>query len=443
MAAQAPKREFRAAWIATVFNIDFPSKATLTPAQQRAEFVNLIAAHQAAGLNAVVVQVRSACDAFYPTALEPWSEYLTGKQGQAPQPLYDPLAFMIAECHGRGMEFHAWFNPYRAIPDVTTAKIDSSRHVAALHPEWILPYDKLRVLDPGQAEVRAYVVEVVLDVVRRYDIDGVHFDDYFYPYPKAGFSLNDDASFQKDPRGFSNRADWRRDNVNLLIRQVYDGIRAAKPWVKFGVSPFGIWQNQSAAQPLGSPTNGTQSYHDVYCDAREWAKQAWVDYLAPQLYWHIGFSAADYAKLAPWWAQNAFGRNLYIGQAAYRVQTATSAWQQPDQIPNQIRLNRQLPGVQGSIFYNTNTLLKNPLGLLDSLDRHFYKNPSLQPLMPWKDAVAPPQPLALTAVPGSKGVLLSWKKPATGAGELDKIRQYAVYRFLDNAPVDLNQATSV
>lgn len=441
--APLPKREFRAAWVATVFNIDFPSKATLTPTQQRAEFVSLISAHQAAGLNAVVVQVRGACDAFYPSPLEPWSEYLNGKQGQAPQPLYDPLAFMIAECHQRGMEFHAWFNPYRAVLDVTNAKIDSTRHVAVLHPEWLLPYDKLRILDPGLAEVRSYVIQVVMDVVRRYDLDGVHFDDYFYPYPKPGFSLNDDASFQKDPRGFVSRADWRRDNINLLIRQVHDSIQAVKPWVKFGVSPFGIWQNQGAAQPLGSPTNGTQSYHDVYCDARLWAQQSWVDYLAPQLYWHIGFSAADYGKLAPWWSQNAFGRNLYIGQAAYRVNTATAAWQQADQIPNQLRLNRELAGVQGSIFYNTNTLLKNPLGLLDSLKRQFYLYPSLQPRMPWKDSIAPPKPLELVAMPDSKGVLLTWKKPSTGSGALEKVRQYAIYRFLGNAPLDLGQASAL
>jgi uncharacterized lipoprotein YddW (UPF0748 family) len=444
-AQQPPKREFRAAWIATVANIDYPSKSNLTPEQQRSEFINIVEQHRLAGLNAVVVQIRPSADAFYASPFEPWSEYLTGKQGQAPQPFYDPLTFMIGECRKRGLEFHAWMNPYRAISDATVVKIDSSRHVAALHPEWILAYGNLRLLNPGLPEARKYVVKIVMDVVRRYDVDGIHFDDYFYPYPLSGAPpFNDDAAYQQDPRNIANRADWRRDNVNLLIRQLNDSIRAVKPWVKFGISPFGIWQNKSAGQPLGSETSGLQSHSAVYADSRAWIEQNWIDYLAPQVYWYIGFAAADYAKLVPWWNNNAFDRHLYIGQAMYRVNTNVISWQNPAEMPKQIRLNRKFDKVRGSIFYNTRSLNANPLGVRDSLRKNLYNKPALMPRMPWKDSVAPPPPAALKAGVETPGkVLLTWQKPATGTGELEKVRAFAVYRFPNGEMIDLGSAAAL
>jgi uncharacterized lipoprotein YddW (UPF0748 family) len=426
-----------------VSNIDFPSSKNLSPAQQRAEFVQLVEKHADAGLNAVIVQIRSACDAFYPSPYEPWSEYLTGKQGLAPSPLYDPLQFMVQECHKRGLEFHAWFNPYRAVVDVSTSNIDPAKHVSGLHPDWVLSFDKLRMLDPGLQEVRDYVTKIVMDVLRRYDVDGIHFDDYFYPYPKTGFTLADDATFQKFPRGFSNKADWRRDNVNLLIRTLHDSIKTIKPWVKFGVSPFGIWQNYSASQPFGSPSTGSQSYHDIHCDSRLWAQKGWVDYLAPQIYWQFGLAAADYGKLTPWWDQNIFDRNLYIGHAVYRVNSNTAAWQEPDQIPRQIRLNRSLPHVNGSIFYNTNTLNKNPLGVRDSIKKALYKYLALQPEMPWKDADPPEAPLGLRAEPFVNGVMVKWEKATPNPSELDRVKGYVLYRFVENEPINLEQAQAI
>jgi uncharacterized lipoprotein YddW (UPF0748 family) len=451
--AQLPKREFRAAWVATVGNIDWPSRAGLSGTQQQAEFVNLLSLHQQAGLNAVVVQVRSNADALYDSTLEPWADVLTGRQGQAPG--YDPLAFMIAECHRRGMEFHAWFNPYRAVSNANTAQL-AQNHVAVRHPEWLLSQGTLRILNPGLPAVRSYVTSVIMDVVRRYDIDGIHFDDYFYPYPPAAGTppFNDDAAYSAYGQAFSSRADWRRDNVNRFVGQVADSIRAAKSWVKFGISPFGIWQNRSTTQPLGSATNGLQSYTDVYADARLWVQQGWVDYIAPQLYWNIGLAAANYEVLVPWWAGvvqsspavGGINRHLYIGQAAYRVGTTSenATWQQPGHMPAQLRLNRNTAGIQGSIFYNTNALNRNPLGLRDSLQSAaFYARPALLPAMPWKSSPAQPAPTQLQAQRENNRVVLRWQKTNTGPSELERTRQYAIYRFMEGQVISTDDPTAL
>jgi uncharacterized lipoprotein YddW (UPF0748 family) len=431
------KREFRGVWIATVSNIDWPSRSTLTPEQQRAEFINILDQHQRSGINAVVVQVRSSCDAMYPSSLEPWSQWLTGRQGQAPQPLYDPLLFMIGEARRRGMEFHAWFNPYRAVTDARNANL-AANHIANTQPGWIRNYGNLRMLDPGLPEVRAYVTRVVMDVVRRYDIDAVHFDDYFYPYPETGQVFNDDSTFTRHARGFASRADWRRDNINLLIRGVADSIRATKPWVKFGVSPFGIWQNRGTTTPQGSDTRGLQSFSDIFADSRLWVQQNWLDYNAPQLYWSIGFAAARYENLVPWWAQNAYGRHLYIGQGAYRINTTTDPnWLNPNEVPRQLRLNRTHPEVNGSIFFSSRSVTGNPLSFQDSLRRDFYRFPALVPAMPWKDATAPAAP-TLTATLTREGVRLQWTRPP-GTSQLDRTRQFVLYRFPANQAVDLDR----
>ncbi len=441
--AQSPKREFRGAWIATVGNIDYPSSKTLTSAQQQAEFIKILDQHQQAGINAVMVQIRTNGDAFYPSELAPWAEWLTGRQGKMPDPYYDPMVFMIAECRKRGIEFHAWFNPYRAVSNVNTSVLDA-KHVAVKHPEWLLPYGTLRVLDPGNPEVIKHVTQVVMEVANKYDIDGVHFDDYFYPYPSTGLVLNDSATYAKNPRGILKKADWRRDNVNLLIKAISDSLKTVKPWVKFGISPFGIWQNKSTAQPSGSATGGLESYNDIYCDSRYWLQNALIDYIAPQIYWNIGFSVADFGILQPWWANNSFDRHLYIGHAAYRINaTDNTVWQNPTQMPTQIRLNRSNAKVQGSIFYNTNTLNKNLLGFRDSLITKLYKNPALMPTMAWKDAVAPNAPQNLNATLTNTGVQLKWTKPNTGTSEFEKIRGYVVYRFANNDAVDITKTEAI
>ena len=443
--AQNPKREFRGAWIATVGNIDYPTSKNLTTAQQQAEFIKLLDQHKQAGINAVMVQIRTNGDAFYPSELAPWSEFLTGRQGKAPEPFYDPILFMISECRKRGIEFHAWFNPYRAVANVNTSILDA-KHVAIKHPEWLSPFGNLRVLDPGNPEVRKHVTQVVLEVTNKYDVDGVHFDDYFYPYPDpAGIiKYNDSTTYANNKRGILNKNDWRRDNVNLLVKAISDSIKSVKPWVKFGISPFGIWQNKSTAQPLGSATGGLESYNDIYCDTRTWLQKGWVDYVVPQLYWNIGLAVADYSKLVPWWADNSFDRHLYIGQAAYRINaTDNTTWQNTSHMPSQIRLNRATNKVQGSIYYNTNTLNKNPLGFRDSLITNFYKTPSLMPTMAWKDDIAPNVPQNLSVNLTNTGLELKWTKPTTGTSELEKIKGYVIYRFANNETVDINKTGAI
>lgn len=434
------KREFRAVWVAHVTNIDFPTSRNLTPQAQRTEFINLLEAHRRSGINAIVVQIRSSCDAIYPAA-EPWSEWLTGRQGVAPNPLYDPLAFMIEEARKRGMEFHAWFNPYRAVVSTTTSNI-ADTHISKTKPEWIQTYGALQVLDPGLLEVRDYVTRMVMNVVRQYDIDGVHFDDYFYPYPQTGLTFNDERTFTQFPRGFTNRNDWRRSNIDLLIKAVSDSIKAVKPLVKFGISPFGIWKNQ-ASDPLGSNTRGLQSFSDIYADSRKWLQEGWIDYVAPQLYWNIGLSVADYAILVPWWARNAFGKHVYIGQGAYRIGSSTeAAWLMPTQMPNQIRLNRTFNEVQGSIFFSSKSLTSNLGGFQDSMRVNLYKNPALPPTMAWKDATPPLPPTSLTAKVTDKGIELRWEKPAP-ASDGQRARRFVVYRFEGNQPVNLENVSAI
>ena len=433
-----PKREFRAAWVATVSNIDWPSSRSLSVAAQKQEFVAILDLQKQAGLNAVFVQIRGYCDALYPSFFEPWSDVLTGQQGRTPQ--YDPLDFMISECRKRGMEFHAWFNPYRAVANINTAVLDSN-HVARKHPEWLLAYGNLRILDPAIPEVRNYVASVVLDVVKRYDIDGVHFDDYFYPYPQTGLVLNDDSTYIRYNRGFVNRDNWRRDNVDLFVKMISDTIKAVKPWVKFGISPFGIWQNKSTAQPLGSATGGLQSYNDLYGDTRKWLQEGWLDYAAPQLYWYIGLSVANYNVLVPWWNDIAFGRHIYIGQGAYRI-NADANWNAV-QMPTQLRLNRQYANVFGSIYFSHSSLKANLLGFTDSLRTNFYQYPALMPTMKWRDSLPPSVPTGLIATRNPSNVQLAWTKPAATTQELNRVRQFVIYRFDDYTPVNLSDVKAI
>lgn len=436
-AAQSPpKREFRGAWIATYFGIDWPNSSQ-TPAQQRAALITILNHHQATGINAVFLQVRSQCDAFYPSAIEPWSQYLTGKQGRAPSTAWDPLQFAIDECHKRGMELHAWLNPYRAIANVSNLPSFDASHVTKQHPEWMLASGTQLILNPGLPEVRDYITSVVTDIVQRYDVDGIHFDDYFYPTT----SFNDDAAFAAYPRGFTNRANWRRDNINLLIEGVNQTITTLKPWVKFGVSPSGIYRN-STNPDIGTPTKGLEHYTSHYADTRKWIQQGWVDYLAPQVYWNIGYSIADYSLIVPWWNNNTYARHMYIGMAGYRVGEA-GAWNIPTEIPNQVRLNRSYANIKGQANYNTSSLRTNKLGFRDSLRLDFYRKPALQPAMTWKDATPPGAPVELKVVKyGADSVVLDWTSTAATTGELDKARQFVIYRSED-PNVDIHSAENI
>ncbi|MDE3058212.1 MAG: family 10 glycosylhydrolase [Bacteroidota bacterium] len=417
-----PKREFRGAWIATVSNIDWPSQPGSPVAQQQAALISILDQLKSIGMNAVVFQIRPECDAFYQSKFEPWSYWLTGKQGQPPSPFYDPLQFAIEEAHKRGMELHAWINPYRAVNKVGQFSVDTT-HVSVRHPDWILSFAKsgggtLKILNPGLPQVRDYITAVIMDIVRRYDVDGIHFDDYFYPY--EGITTQDTATFRLYNRGFTDIGNWRRDNVNIFIKELHDSISTTKPWVKFGISPFGIWK---PGYPSG--ISGLDAYNTLYADAMAWLDQKTVDYLAPQLYWPNG-GGQDYGKLMPWWADStaANGRHLYIGQADYRI----TAWS-PGEMELQIRQNRANSKVQGSIFYNTNVLLSNPSHFADSLKQVYYKYPSLIPPMMWKDAV-PPNSVQNVMYAGAHvdAAQLAWNLPTT-ASDGDSASRYVVYRF--------------
>ncbi len=438
--AQSPKREMRGAWIATVSNIDWPTRSH-TPAQQQAALISILNHHQETGMNTIFLQVRSNCDAMYPSSIEPWSVDLNGLQGRAPSPLWDPLQFAIDECRKRGMELHAWINPYRAMSSYSQAAYNAldPLHVAKQHPDWLLATPTQRILDPAIPEVREHVTKVIMDIVRRYDVDGIHFDDYFYP----NATFNDDSTFNIYANGFTDRGDWRRNNVNLLIKKVNDSINTVKPWVKFGVSPSGIWRN--GTQFGGSATSGLEHYVTLYADSRKWIQEHWVDYLCPQVYWQIGLAAANYSVLIPWWNNVSNDRNIYIGMAGYKVGAAGQGTFTTDNtmIPREIRMNRDpaYPNIQGQVIYQTNSLQGNLLGFRDSL-KLFYQKPALQPAMPWKDNTAPAPVTSLSAQINGLSARLQWIPPAATVNEFDKIRQFAVYRSA-TAPIDISNANNI
>lgn len=427
--AQYPKRELRGAWIATVTNLDWPSTAGGSTESQKAELIAILDRLKAAGINAVVFQIRTECDALYASPYDPWSYWLTGQQGKAPSPFYDPLQFAVEETHKRGMELHAWFNPYRAYRQTNTYPV-APNHVTVLHPSWVITCpDKYKLLNPGIPEVRDYVTMIIMDVVRRYDVDAVHFDDYFYPYPEHRFTNQDDSSFAVHNRGYSKEriGDWRRENVNLLIQQVHDSVQLVKQYVKVGMSPFGIWRN-------GTPPGitGLDAYNDIYCDAVAWLNQKIIDYVTPQLYWRIG-GGQDFSKLMPWWESVRNGRHLYTGQAPYQLS--------PNEIANQIRLNRNNGGVSGSLFFRANFIAGD---LVDTLKSLSYRYPSLIPSMAWKDSVPPNPPRNLRYESGASGVALRWDTPLP-ASDNDTAARYAIYRFdhLPSQPSELSDVRNI
>jgi uncharacterized lipoprotein YddW (UPF0748 family) len=376
------KEEFRAVWIATVLNLNWPSATNLSPEVQKDEFIHLLDRAKEMGMNAVIVQVRPTADAFYPSHINPWSSYLMSQQGVNPG--YDPLLFMVEEAHKRNLEFHAWFNPYRVSMNIDRNQL-VPEHPASVHPDWVVEYGGKLYYNPGLSEVREHVMESVKEVVRNYDIDGVHFDDYFYPYKVNGVDFPDEQTYQVYGKGrFTDKGDWRRDNINQLVQFVSKVIKEEKPHVKFGISPFGIWKNKST-DPTGSETSGGESYDAIYADTRTWIQQEWIDYVVPQIYWSIGFPAAAYEKLVSWWANEVKGYHvhLYIGHAIYKIAANTPAWDNPDEIPNQISLNQQFPEVKGSVFFSIGDLLRNPLGVADRLQNDIYQEPALVPAMPW------------------------------------------------------------
>ena len=342
----------RGVWIASVANTDWPSRQGLSAEQQRSEYRALLDQAVANRMNAVFVQVRPTADAFWTSALEPWSHWLTGQQGRDPG--YDPMRFLIDEAHQRGLEFHAWFNPYRvSMTDDPNSLVPS--HPARVHPEWTFAYDGKLYYDPGVPQAREFSTAAIMDAVSRYDVDGVHLDDYFYPYPADGKPIPDERTFAAHGKGFDNIDDWRRDNVNDLISGLHEKVRAARPDADFGVSPFGIWRNASS-DPAGSDTKGMESYSSIFADTRRWVREGWVDYIAPQVYWQFGHPSADYAAVVPWWSQTVAGTGvkLYIGQAAYKV--GQPSWTDPAELTRHLAFNAGQPGVQGDIYFSAKSL---------------------------------------------------------------------------------------
>lgn len=437
----SPKREFRGAWLATVVNIDWPSRPGLSSATQKQQLIDILDDHQRSGINAIMLQVRPSTDAFYGKGRELWSRFLTGKQGLAPSPYYDPLDFAIVEAHKRGMELHAWFNPYRATFDLVESNTDAS-HITRTNPDWFFKYEGKMLFNPGIPEVREYIVSVIMNVVRNYDIDGVHFDDYFYPYPDSeNRPLPDDQAFIRYGSKFTNIADWRRNNVDTLIQTLSDSIHQEKKYVKFGISPFGIWKNKSQ-DPEGSESSGFDGYGKLYADARKWTQSGWVDYINPQLYFPLFYAVAPYEKLLDWWSYNTYGKHLYIGQGAYRANENREGWRNRQQIPDQIRYLRNNTRVQGSVFFSSKSLTKNLAGINDSLRNDFYRYPALQPVMLWLDDIDPNPPGDVSVSVLNNYVNIQWKAPAP-ASDGQSAYGYVVYRFNDGEEININQPKNI
>lgn len=362
------RKEMRGIWVATVLNIDWPSKKGLSVESQKQEFIKILDNVKEWNMNAVFVQIKPVGDAFYPSKFSPWSEYLTGIQGQNPG--YDPLKFMIEEAHKRNIEFHAWFNPYRLTMSGGIDKL-SNDNIGKQRPDWTITYGGKLYLNPGIPEVNDYIVKSIMEVVENYDIDGVHMDDYFYPYKVKGEIYNDEEQYNKYGSNFLKVDDWRRDNVNKLIEKLYSTIKHKNKNIEFGISPFGVWRNISTDSVRGSNTKaGIQNYDDLYADILYWMKKNWIDYVAPQIYWNQGFKIAEYNTLVDWWSKYAkeTKTNLYIGQAAYRIKD----WEKDDELINQIKYNRKSEEVKGSIFFSYSSLVKNPKGILEKIKNDVY-----------------------------------------------------------------------
>ena len=479
-----PKYEFRGTWMATVINLDWPQSGGIPVRFQKSDLINKLDKLDEIGINIVFFQIRTEGDALYDSPIEPWSKYLTGEEGKAPDPYWDPLEFAIEEAHKRGMELHAWLNPYRAmrtIPSDFTQKslseveqdeVDESlkpilqkeyekgkskqigtserdeKHVSNTHPEWLLVMNgKIAIMNPGLPEVINYNIDVVMDVVNRYDVDGIHFDDYFYPYPPnqmASFENDtlDDRTFEMYPRGFTNKADWRRNNIDIFVEQLYDSMQVVKPWVKFGISPFGIWKNN-----VPSGISGMDAYSVIFGDGITWLRDQTIDYITPQLYWEINrfvySSGQDYHALADWWADSAatYGRHMYPGHGLYRSDSNTFSGQLFDanQISKQVRINRKNQKIQGSVFFREKNLTSySSKGFADTLRNNFYKYDALQPVMEWKSMAKPETPsnLVVNRDPEAEYIFnVSWSPSSinqvtkgTASSHTDTLVKYAVYR---------------
>lgn len=413
-------REFRGVWVATVANIDWPSRPGLTSAQQKTELIAILDKAVELNLNAIILQVRPMCDALYASKYEPWSYFLSGEMGKAPEPYYDPLEFAVEEAHKRALELHAWFNPYRALHPTSKPPV-SSNHISKTHPELVRQYGKFLWLDPGEKSVLEHSIGVILDVVQRYDIDGVHIDDYFYPYPekdKEGKLIDfpDEPSWKKykDAGGKLSRDDWRRDNVNRFVVRYYQGVKALKPWVKVGISPFGIWRPGYPAVVAG-----LDQFQEIFADAKLWLEKGWVDYFTPQLYWKISAPKQPYKELLKWWVeQNKQGRHIWPGNFTSKVLRGEGQSWPAEEIINQIQATREQKGASGNVHFSMKALLKNGDNINTLLKTGVYSEPALIPASPWLDNNAPDFPKVAMQKEETGDIILNINLPADDVWQL-------------------------
>jgi uncharacterized lipoprotein YddW (UPF0748 family) len=439
---QHPKREFRGAWIHTVGQSQY---AKMSSSEMKLYFVDMLDKLQAAGINAVVFQVRPQADAFYKSDLEPWSRYLTGVQGKAPDEGFDPLAFMVEECHKRCIELHAWLNPYRVTNSESQTLAPS--HIYHKHPERFLKYGTQLYFDPGIPENRDFICRVVKDIALRYNVDAIHMDDYFYPYPISGKQFPDDMSFQQyaSMQGFSpnQRDDWRRNNVNMLIKEIKETLLKTKPWVRFGISPFGIYRNKkNTPDGSGSDTNGLQNYDDLYADVKLWVKNGWIDYNIPQLYWEIGNKAADYAKLIGWWADNNYRQHLYIGQDVGRMMDKPDLSGEPNQLKAKMSSSRAFSTIHGNCFWPGYLIMDNYKGVSDQLSNDYHRYPALIPPYLAMHNKRPKKVYKVEEHYTPEKHFLRWIVKSDNS-DPTHAQYFVVYRFRDGEPVNINSAENI
>lgn len=432
------KREFRGAWLPTVTN----NYKGMPTEQIKQKLINELDTLQMAGINAVLFQVRPEADALYPSELEPWSRFISGTQGVAPDPYWDPTQFVIDECHKRGMEFHAWINPYRVKTRLSNEL--APNHLYHKHPEMFLTYGDLMLFNPSLQESRDFICKVVADLISRYDVDAIHMDDYFYPYPVAGEEFPDEADYQRlGKKDFPNKADWRRHNVNVLIKQLHETVRAVKPWVKFGVSPFGVYRNQKE-WPLGSATNALTNYDGLYADVLLWAQEGWIDYNIPQLYWQIGHPRADYGVLVEWWAKNTGGRPMIIGHSINNtIDNKDPQNPAQDQMEVKYNMQRAYQSITGSCQWPGNALCKNRGDYFGRLVNDYHKYPALMPVFSFMDNEAPGKVKKVKPIWMEDGYILFWTAPNHKDDEMQRAVQYVVYRFENKEEVNLDDPSKI
>ena len=445
--AQQPKHELRATWLATVDNIDWPRTQISNDAtreQQKKELTDILDKMAAGNMHACFMQVRSLCDAMYQSSYEPWSKSLTGTRGKDPG--YDPLQFAIEEAHKRGLELHIWVNPFRV---TSSGTLDSSDKLHQQAGDWIIKYNNGsftgQIIDPGFPEARQYVINVLMEIVNNYDVDGIVMDDYFYPYPENGMEFEDGEYFKKDNRGFTDKSDWRRDNVNRFIEQIRDTIKTIKPWVKFGISPFGIYRNSSPSYHNGSLTNGLENYSGLYADILYWIEKGWMDYCIPQVYWNTGNKNADYSVLTKWWSENAGNCVMVIGQDVDRTITGTDpANRSMHQQRHKLNLERIMPGLQGNCFWYAKAVVDNVGNYRTILTEEYHQYPALQPVAPTMSQDAPGKVRKVMCLETTDGHVLFWTPSKYNKKKIfEKPVKYVIYRFDKDEEINIEDPSRI